>query len=88
MDSASQSTPTGTGSGRRYLTTKQAAEYVGLSHRTLEAYRFAGAGPSYIKHGGPRSGLVLYLPEDLDAWLVSLRRRNTSDRGTQCPTSQ
>lgn len=63
---------------RKYLPTKPAAEYVGLSHRTLEAYRVSGEGPPYIKHGGPRSGLVLYTPADLDAWLASRRRRNTS----------
>jgi hypothetical protein len=76
MEDKHETTPTC--SGRRYLPTKVAAEYVGLSHRTLEAYRVSGDGPPYIKHGGPRSGLVLYLPADLDEWLEGRRRQNTS----------
>lgn len=63
----------------RWLMTKQAAEYVGLSPRTLEAYRVRGGGPTFIKHGGQRSGLVLYRPADLDEWLESRVRHSTSD---------
>lgn len=65
----------------RYMPTRAAAEYVGLSHRTLEAYRVTGEGPPFIKHGGHGSGLVLYAPADLDAWIDSRRRRSTSDPG-------
>jgi hypothetical protein len=77
------STHPSNGGGRRYLTTKQAADYVGLSHRTMEAMRGRGDGPPYVKHGGPRSGLALYLLEDLDEWLLSRRRMSTSDFGSQ-----
>jgi len=66
---------------RRFLTTAQAAEYVGLSPRTMEALRVRGGGCPFIKHGGQRAGLVLYLPSDLDAWLESRVRRSTSDPG-------
>ena len=78
-ENSPETTATGSGGGRRYLPTKAAAEYVGLSHRTLEAYRVSGGGPPYTKHGGPRSGLVLYLPADLDAWLETRRRHSTSE---------
>ena len=66
---------------RRFLTNDAAAKYVGLSARTLEAYRVRGGGPVFIKHGGARSGLVLYPPADLDSWLDTRVRRSTSDPG-------
>ena len=34
-----------------FLTTAQAASYVGLSRRTLEKMRITGNGPAYRKHG-------------------------------------
>lgn len=81
MDKKSTTIPTNpTPRGRRFLDTKQSAEYVGLSPRTMESYRVNGDGPPYIKHGGARSGLVLYLVDDLDAWLDSRRRQSTSER--------
>jgi len=36
----------------RYLRTKEAAHYVGLSARTLEKHRTYGTGPAYKKIGG------------------------------------
>ena len=36
----------------RYLRTKEAAHYVGLSARTLEKHRTYGTGPAYRKIGG------------------------------------
>ena len=60
----------------RVLRTPQAAEYVGLSASTLEKFRLKGKGPAYQK-AGPK--IVVYRPEDLDAWLDSQRRRSTSD---------
>lgn len=55
-----------------------AAEYLGISVKTLANLRLAGIGPKYAKlHDGPRAG-VLYRVDDLDAWLeerlVSRRR--------------
>lgn len=48
-----------------YLTQAQAAEYLHISERTLERLRHEGLGARYRKAGRR----VLYLPEDLDAWL-------------------
>ena len=59
------------------LTTTQAAEYVGLSPRTLERYRVTGEGPRHLKVGRR----VLYRPADLDEWLADKVRRSTSDPG-------
>jgi predicted DNA-binding transcriptional regulator AlpA len=63
---------------RRWLRTPQAAEYVGLSASTLEKFRVTGGGPTYQKAG---SKIVIYHPDDLDAWIISRRHRSTSDAG-------
>jgi excisionase family DNA binding protein len=50
--------------GSPFLSTDQAAFYVGLSRRTLEKMRMAGSGPRFRKHGR----YVRYHIDDLDAW--------------------
>ena len=65
-------------SAQRVLRTAQAASYVGLSRSTLEKFRLTGIGPIYQK-AGPK--IVVYRPEDLDAWLNAQRRNSTSDTG-------
>ena len=52
--------------GSPFLSTAQAAHYVGLSRRTLEKMRTTGGGPKYRKHGR----YVRYHIADLDAWSV------------------
>ena len=59
------------------LSTKEAARYLRLSHRTLERYRVTGEGPRYLKVGRR----VFYRRTDLDAWLDGRVRRSTSDPG-------
>ena len=54
---------------RNYLITREAAEYLGLSSRTLDRYRISGRGPVFHRFGGR----VRYTREDLDAWAA--RRR-------------
>lgn len=49
------------------LTTKQAAEYVGLKPQTLRFMKWEGTGPVSYKQGR----LNVYYPADLDAWLKS-----------------
>ena len=61
-----------------YLNTRQAADHLGLSTRTLDRFRVSGDGPVFLKFGGR----VRYLREDLDAWARTRRRRSTSDDGT------
>jgi|LNFM01.2.fsa_nt_gb predicted DNA-binding transcriptional regulator AlpA len=58
------------------LRTQEAAEYCGSSASTLEKLRLTGGGPVYSKLGRR----VVYLVEDLDAWLAENRRRSTSDK--------
>jgi excisionase family DNA binding protein len=61
--------------GSPFLSTTQAAHYVGLSRRTLEKMRTVGGGPKYRKHGR----YVRYHIDDLDSWSTSRTRRSTSD---------
>lgn len=63
---------------REYLDTRAAAEYVGMSSKTLEKLRWAGGGPAYYKLGGIR-----YRLDDLDMWRESRRRISTSDPGRE-----
>jgi excisionase family DNA binding protein len=56
------------------LNTQQAAEYLGLSRKTLENWRHVGGGPNYRKLGGA----VRYSTEDLNAYIDSAIRRNTT----------
>jgi excisionase family DNA binding protein len=50
--------------GSPFLTTEQAAYYVGLARETLEKMRREGRGPRFRKHGR----YVKYHIDDLDTW--------------------
>ena len=63
---------------RNYLTTREAAHYLGLSSRTLNRYRVSGDGPVFHRFGGR----VRYRRDDLDAWAASRRRVSTVDDGS------
>ena len=65
-----------------YLSTREAATYLGVSKTFLEHRRLSGGGPPYSKIGGGRTSLVRYAKEDLDAWMVAHRVTSTS-----CPVS-
>jgi len=49
----------------QYLTTKEAAQYLGMSESWLNQRRMAGKFPAYFKVGR----LVRYAKEDLDRWV-------------------
>lgn len=61
---------------QRLLTEKEAAPYIGMSRSFLRQSRMNGKrknrppGPPFLKIGRK----VLYLAEDLDAWLLAHRR--------------
>lgn len=61
-----------------YLSTKEAAAYLGISSRWLENLRQIGGGPEYHKLSRYK---VTYAIRDLDAWAMQFRRRNTSEEG-------
>lgn len=69
----------------RYLRTKEAADFLSLSARTLEKHRTYGTGPAYRKLGGR----VVYAVEDLRAWADSGAVTSTSDpRGSVLPAKR
>ena len=61
----------------RYLRTKEAADFLSLSARTLEKHRTYGTGPAYHKLGGR----VVYSVDDLRAWADIGIKHSTSDPG-------
>ena len=63
----------------RRLRTNDAAEYVGLSPRTLEKKRLEGTGPRYLKIGRA----VIYDTSDLDDYLAAFTRTSTSGPGPE-----
>ena len=61
----------------RFMRTPDAANYLGLSARTLEKHRCFGTGPVYLKLGGR----IVYAITELDNWAELGTRRSTSDPG-------
>jgi len=69
----------------RFLRTKEAAEFLSLSARTLEKHRTYGTGPAYRKLGGR----VVYAIDDLEAWADRGAVTSTSDpRGSVLPAKR
>ncbi len=60
----------------RYLIPKQAADYLGLSPKTLEKWRHTGDGPKFVKMGAKA---VRYDMAELDLWVKSRSRHSTSE---------
>ena len=58
-----------------FLNTLQAAEYLLISHKTLEKMRWHGNGPRYRKH----SAIVVYHIDDLKTWSGDNIRKSTSE---------
>lgn len=56
--------------GSPFLTSKQAAFYLGLKPHTLVKMRMRGEGPKYRKHGTH----VFYHIDDLEAWSAELSK--------------
>ena len=59
--------------GTIYLNTRQAADFLGLSTRTLDRFRVSGDGPVFHRFGGR----VRYSRPDLESWATSRRRAST-----------
>lgn len=55
------------------LTAEEAATYLGLSRQTLANWRVHGVGPAYSRLGGAGRPRIVYLVEDLDAFLRANR---------------
>lgn len=61
---------------RRVLRRREAAEYLGITVRTLERFATEGGGPRYVRLTTTATGYTL---EDLDAWLKARTFASTSD---------
>jgi predicted DNA-binding transcriptional regulator AlpA len=59
----------------KVLDTRAAADFLGISPRTLEGFRVRGGGPRFVKIGGA----VRYRLESLDEYLRQQERASTSD---------
>ena len=59
----------------RLFTEHEAAHFLGVSFRTLQAWRVRGGGPRFCKIGR----IVRYRQTDLAAWVESRSRASTSD---------
>ena len=63
------------GQSTRYLGTREAAAFLGLSPRTLDRYRVTGEGPAFHKFGAR----IRYAQADLEEWAAARRMTSTSD---------
>lgn len=61
--------------GSPFLSTEQAAFYLGLSARRLQAMRRAGTGPSFRRH----SRYVRSHIDELDAWSKGVSEAEAAD---------
>lgn len=64
-----------------YLSEHELAEKWGISHRTLQRWRWLNQGPNYLKIGGR----VRYRPEDIEAFekkrFFEIQDNNNNDNG-------
>ena len=58
-----------------FFDTGRAADYLGLSPRTLDGYRVSGDGPAFHRFGNR----VRYRRADLDAWAAKRRATTTAE---------
>lgn len=56
------------------MNTRDAAEYLGLSHHTLNQWRHQGRGPFFVRMGRA----IRYRKSDLDSYLEESIRRSTA----------
>ncbi len=64
---------------QKLLTTKQAADYLGMSTSWMEQKRSKGGGPAYSKIGGK----IKYQIESLEEFKQQQLRRHTADLGPE-----
>jgi hypothetical protein len=60
------------------LSQKEVAAEWGISVKTLEAWRWTGGGPPYIKLGKSRRGIVRYRRRDVNDFVGDQHREHTS----------
>ncbi len=63
--------------GKKYLRSKEAGKYLGLSHKTLDKWRVSGRGPQFHKIGGK----IRYVLDDLEEFAAKSVYPHTSACG-------
>ena len=58
-----------------FFDTRRAADYLGLSHRTLDGYRVSVVGPAFHRFGNR----VRYRRPDLNEWAAKRRATTTAE---------
>ena len=59
-----------------FMTTREAAAYMGLKDNTLEIWRLRGTGPKFVKFGRA----VRYRIADLEKYIEGQIRQSTSEK--------
>lgn len=59
-----------------WMTTKQAADYLSISHKSLELWRASGNGPVFRRIG---KRIIRYHVRDLDEFLKASERPSSGD---------
>ena len=62
----------------KFLTEKEVATQLSVTTRCLQAWRYRGGGPKYIRIS---ARCVRYRPEDVRAWIEERTFNNTSEVG-------
>ena len=57
---------------QQWVNSATAARHLGMSEKTLEAYRSSGRGPSFVR---PNGRIVRYRISELDAWMLQFEER-------------
>jgi hypothetical protein len=71
--------PTGNVHLPQFLTTAQAATFLGLKPQTLREWRCSGSGPAYHRLSAGLKGRCLYDLEDLVAFVRARRFHSTTE---------
>ena len=59
----------------KLLNQREAADFLGISPRTMESWRVRGFGPAFVRVGG----CARYRTDVLEAWIDSRSARSTAD---------
>ena len=61
-----------------YLTTREAAEMLGLAPHTLRCWRHRGRGPQFIRLGDSQKARAVYAKAAIERWLAERSFSSTS----------
>jgi len=64
---------------RKVLSVQEAALLCGVSASFLNKQRLTGGGPRYVKFSPSPRGRIGYQLDDLERWVESKKRHNTSE---------